>query len=71
MRKSTSIILAITFIVVSITGIQLLIGHKTDILNFYLVKHIHELVGILFVIAGLVHLKINFKTMLSYIAKKG
>lgn len=96
MRKFTSIILALTFILVSITGVQMTgggghgsEGSKTPVVqsqsagttpvvnssqtvrqkSFY-PKVAHEWGGYLFILAGLVHLGLNFRPMKSYLKIK-
>ena len=75
MRKIVSIVLTVIFIVVSITGIQLLLEHAMHEMRHtsgihLIVRHIHEIAGIVFIISGLIHLKLNLKAILSYIGIK-
>lgn len=84
MRKIISIILVAAFIIVSVSGVQMVIApkhqnvqqqmisvHETGIslsagqIPFY-PKKAHEWAGYLFIGAGLAHLVLNRKLMLSY-----
>jgi len=86
-RKYTSIILLVTFIILSVTGIQMDMthaisgphgphgtegGNNSPVIKespaqpedgFY-PKRLHELMGYIFIIAALVHLKFNYKTLI-------
>ncbi|VBB09512.1 Hypothetical protein LUCI_4807 [Lucifera butyrica] len=86
MRKITSIILAIAFIIVSVSGVQMVVAHKAkpQIVQQQMIDNngdkytmarkekpfypekAHGWAGFLFIGAGLVHLGINRKLMLSY-----
>ena len=85
MRKITSIILTIAFIIVSVSGVQMAVVPKPQNIQqqmqgnhdggksmakgsmpFY-PKKAHEWVGYLFIGAGLVHIVLNRKPMLSYL----
>lgn len=66
MRKFTSIMLMMIFIIVSITGIEIDI---TDKKNFFL-KILHEWSGYALIILGLMHLFFNYEAMMSYIRKR-
>ncbi len=92
----TTIILALAFILVSVTGVQMKFprsggeGDKPPVIQggadgnsavhasraapagrpFY-PKEAHEWAGYLFIVAGCVHLALNFKSMRSYLWLKG
>lgn len=86
MRRITSIILAIAFVVVSITGIHMVVVPKPQNIHrqvlssnptgdksttrgeipFY-PKKAHEWAGYLFIGAGVVHIVLNKRPMLSYL----
>ena len=85
MRRITSIMLMIAFIIVSVSGVQMAVvpkpqnvqqqmqgnhdGDKSMAIGgmpFY-PKKAHEWVGYLFIGAGLVHIVLNRKLMLSYL----
>ena len=75
MRKNISVILTIAFIIMSVTGIILLFEHVSHEMrhssdHHLTIRYVHELVGILFIVTGLLHLKFNFKAILSYIGIK-
>ena len=92
MRKITSILLALSFVLVAITGIQMTGGHGPED-GKYLIerssvqnavnsgstsgaaerkrpdlypRHVHEWGGYLFIVAGLMHLGLNWRPMKSY-----
>ncbi|MBP1765366.1 MAG: hypothetical protein H6Q65_2424 [Firmicutes bacterium] len=83
MRKVTSIILAVAFIIVSVSGIQMIVtpksqnfqqqiavgydGNKAKAETPFYPKKAHEWAGYLFIGAGLVHLVLNGRPMLSYV----
>jgi cytochrome b561 len=88
MRRITSIILLLAFIIVSVSGIhmvlvpkpqniqqQMLGKHDSDKLTvrgempFY-PKKAHEWSGYILIVAGLVHLGLNRKPMLSYFRRR-
>jgi len=88
MRRITSIILAVAFIIVSVSGLEMSLmpkpknvqqqivanseGNKpvaTTGMPFY-PKKAHEWIGYLFIGAGLVHVVLNKKAMLSYLKPK-
>jgi hypothetical protein len=85
MRRIISIILAISFVVVLITGIHMSVMPKPQNVyhnnpgvdkslvkasgSFY-PKKAHEWSGYLFIGAGLVHIVLNKRTMLSYLKIK-
>lgn len=56
---------AVTFIAVSVSGIFLLFNLKSDGIH-----QIHEWGGILFLLAGLLHMAMNWRSLLSYFSKK-
>ncbi|AJQ29086.1 DUF4405 domain-containing protein [Pelosinus fermentans] len=85
MRRITSIILMIAFIILSVSGVQMAVvpkpqnvqqqmlgnhgGDKSIVrgkMPFY-PKKAHEWVGFVFIGAGLVHIVLNRKLMLSYL----
>lgn len=89
MRKVTSIILAIAFIIVSVSGLELATGHKPPSVHQQMVssslgnktavvkqeqpfypKKAHEWFGYLFIGAGVVHIVLNKRPMLSYLKTK-
>lgn len=97
MRKITSIVLALAFILLAVTGIQMsssggrgpegdgkipvvqsqAIGNnilvssaKESRQKSFYPKQAHEWGGYLFIIAGLVHLGLNLKPMMSYLKIK-
>ncbi|HWP97223.1 MAG TPA: hypothetical protein VN426_10295 [Syntrophomonadaceae bacterium] len=96
MRRITSIILAITFIVVSVTGIQMdnvqdrlkaadnspmiqqqiVDSNNSGIImivsagKLFYPREAHKIAGYLFIITGLVHLKINIRSLLFYLKRK-
>lgn len=95
MRRITSIILAIAFIVVSVTGIQMdnvqdrlkaadnssMIQQLVDSNNSGIIiilsagklfypREAHKIAGYLFIITGLVHLKLNICPLLFYFKRK-
>ncbi|MBX7259369.1 MAG: DUF4405 domain-containing protein [Candidatus Hydrogenedentes bacterium] len=62
-RKSwVSPLTAFSFVAVGATGTLLLFG-----VHLPAIKGIHEWLGLLFVIAGLVHVILNWRTLLSYL----
>lgn len=87
MRKIVSIVLALTFILLSITGIQIAsYEHGPGVDSQYLTEQgqqyssyeeqfrerfypskIHEWGGYIFIIAGLIHIGLNLKSMKSYL----
>jgi hypothetical protein len=73
MRQPVSILLTAAFVILSITGIHLLIDHGVHGIrhsgDFHLTARIHEIAGMVFIVTGLVHIKLNFKTLLSYMRK--
>jgi hypothetical protein len=64
-RTWISPVLAVAFVVLSVTGILILLHIRTSEIN-----HLHEWIGVLFVIAALFHLILNWKAMLSRFNKK-
>jgi len=87
-RRITSIILAIAFIIVSVSGLEMSLmprpktvqqqvvanseGSKpvsTTAMPFY-PKKAHEWIGYLFIGAGIVHIVLNKRPMLSYLKPK-
>jgi hypothetical protein len=73
MRQPVSILLAAAFVIVSMTGINLLIEHGIHGIRhsgeFHLTARVHEIAGVVFIVTGLVHIKLNFKALLSYMRK--
>lgn len=89
MRKTVSLLLFITFVLLSVSGVQLATGSKPTNLSqqatvrvqgeqpapvqrempFY-PKKAHEWAGYLFIGAGVLHLVLNKRAMLSYIKIK-
>jgi len=86
MRKVTSIILALAFIIVSVSGVQMAVGSKPQGVQQQIVaspdgnkamavkqekpfypKKAHEWFGYLFIGAGVVHVVLNKRPMLSYL----
>ena len=63
MRRVTSIMLMLVFIIVSVTGIGIDIADK----KILFLKRLHEWTGYTFIILGLMHLFFNYKAMMSYI----
>jgi hypothetical protein len=96
MRRITSIILALAFIIVSVTGIQMEIvqdGLKVEskslmvqqeIINdknndtiivvsaakLFYPREVHKFFGYLFIVTGLIHLKLNMRPLLFYLKHK-
>jgi len=96
LKRITTIILALAFILVSVTGVQMKFpqsgggGGKPPVIQggadgnsavhaarvapagrpFY-PKEAHEWAGYLFIVAGCVHLALNFKSMRSYLRLRG
>ena len=76
-RESISIILLITFLALSTTGIQMMIPHDRGSFitqqkaepPFY-PKGMHEWAGCIFILAGVVHVYLNRKPIKSYLQKK-
>ena len=58
-RSWISPLVAISFFIVSITGL-LLMGHAGRG-----VSHLHEWMGVLFIVTGVLHLMLNWKPFLS------
>lgn len=58
-------ITSLVFIIISVTGVMLYF-------HFYgqYAKELHEVIGLLFVVAGLAHVVFNWKSMKSYFSKK-
>lgn len=85
MRKITSIVLVVAFVILSVSGLQMAGVHKSENVHHQLSadhsgdksmarermpfypKKAHEWAGYLFIGAGLVHIVLNKKTMLSYL----
>ncbi len=83
MRKITSIVLAVAFVIVSVSGIQMIVtpkpqnfqqqiaasydGNKAKAEIPFYPKKAHEWAGYLFIGAGLVHVVLNGRPMLSYL----
>ena len=83
MRKTTSIILMLAFLLVAITGIQMTggngekAGRGAGPGNTYQAeqkgqpafypRHAHEWGGYVFILAGMLHLGLNWKPMKSYL----
>lgn len=83
MRRITSILLAISFVIVSVSGLQMTFSHKekapqvqtmvisdasaVDKTKSFYPKEAHEWFGYLFIGAGLVHCGLNIKPMESYL----
>ncbi|AIF50323.1 DUF4405 domain-containing protein [Pelosinus sp. UFO1] len=85
MRKITSIILTIAFIIVSVSGVQMAVVPKPKNVQQQMIgnrdgdksmamcgmafypKKAHEWAGYLFIGAGLVHIGLNRRPMLSYL----
>lgn len=63
MRKFTSIMLMVIFIIVSVTGIQIDISAKK---SFFLAR-LHERSGYTLIVLALIHMLFNYKSMLAYI----
>ncbi len=59
-RAWASPLTAITFLAVAGTGIYLLADERAGP-----IRHLHEMAGILFVVAGVIHLIINWRAMLA------
>ncbi|MBU0960999.1 MAG: DUF4405 domain-containing protein [Proteobacteria bacterium] len=57
---------ALTFVIVVLTGILMLFHIK----NGYL-KSLHEWIGLLFGVAGIVHLLLNWPVFVSYLKRRG
>jgi hypothetical protein len=76
MRKFISIVLLATFLVLSVTGIQMMlprdrssfVATQKAVPPFY-PKGMHESAGVLFIAAGVVHIYLNRKPMKSYLQK--
>jgi nitroreductase len=64
-RTWVSPIVAVTFVIVSVTGILMLLHVQTSGMN-----NLHEWIGVLFVAAGLFHLVLNWKVFLPYLKKR-
>ena len=64
-RTWVSPILAVAFVVLSVTGILMLLHIRTSGINL-----LHEWIGVLFVLAALFHLILNWKVILSHFNKK-
>jgi predicted neutral ceramidase superfamily lipid hydrolase len=64
-RTWISPIAAIAFIAVAVTGIIMLFHvHQASI------KNLHEWIGVVFAVAGLLHLMLNWKSLISYFNKR-
>jgi nitroreductase len=64
-RTCVSPIVAVTFVIVSVTGILMLLHVQASGIN-----NLHEWIGVLFVAAGLFHLVLNWKAFLPYLKKR-
>ena len=64
-RTWVSPIAAVAFLAVAITGILMLFHVKLPA-----IKNLHEWIGVLFAAAGILHLILNWKLLLSYFTKK-
>jgi len=78
-RKIASIILLITFVILSITGVILdIVGPEvhmkgevlTRTTEINLLLEAHDLIGYVFIIAGIVHTIINIRPIMSYFGIK-
>jgi nitroreductase len=64
-RTWVSPIVAVSFVLVSVTGILMLLQVKTFGMN-----NLHKWIGVLFVASGLFHLVLNWKVFLSHLKEK-
>lgn len=69
MRKIISILLLAAFLILSITGIQMLLPHAHGLraggASFY-PKRLHEYASFLFMLAGMIHIVLNFNAFKAY-----
>jgi hypothetical protein len=67
-KKTTSILLAVSFFILVISGVIMLFDKR---LAFkFRMEPFHELFAIIVVVTGIIHFIINFKTFISYLKIK-
>ena len=69
MRKIVSIVLLIVFLILSITGIQMLMPHAHGLRAggaLFYPKRLHEYASILFMLFGIIHIALNFNVFKAY-----
>jgi uncharacterized membrane protein len=67
-RKTVSILLLFSFILLPVSAIVIHVSHGTEISHTWL--HLHVLFGIIFMIAGIFHIVYNWKTLKTYLFKR-
>ena len=64
-RKYITPLMALSFMVVALTGTLMLLHIKNRPL-----EHLHEWMGLFFVVAGIIHLLLNWNTLKAYLQQR-
>lgn len=65
LRKIISVLLTVSFFIVSISGVILMIDKRSYI--GFKMHHFHELFAIIMLVSGVIHFVLNFKAFTSYL----
>ena len=64
-RTFVSILLLLCIIIVPLSALLIHLNHGNEIEHLFL--HIHAYIGIIFVIIGIIHIKLNWKAFKNYL----